>query len=39
VSGLGTEGAGAEPSAPGASPLDEGLRNLRAAFGTEGGDA
>jgi transposase InsO family protein len=39
VSGLGTEGAGAEPPAPGVSPLDEGLRNLRAAFGAEGGDA
>jgi len=39
VSGLGTEGADAEPPVPGTSPLDEGLRNLRAAFGTEGGNA
>src|SRR5262249_20180586 len=39
VSGLGTETADTEPPAPGVSPLDEGLQNLRAAFGTEGGGA
>jgi transposase InsO family protein len=39
VNGLGTETTDTEPPAPGTSPLDEGLRNLREAFGTEGGDA
>jgi hypothetical protein len=37
VSGLGTEAAGDEPPAPGTSPLDQGLRNLRAAFEGGGG--
>jgi transposase InsO family protein len=36
VVGLGTEAAQAEPPAPGTSPLDEGLEQLRAAG--EGGD-
>ena len=39
VNGLGTQTADTEQPAPGTSPLDEGLRNLREAFGTEGGDA
>src|SRR5262245_13415203 len=40
VIGLGTEAANAEPPAPGASPLDEGLRRLEAEFGDDaGGDA
>jgi transposase InsO family protein len=40
VVGLGTEAANAEPPAPGASPLDEGLQQLRAEFASEqGGEA
>ena len=48
VTGLGTEGAEAEPPLPGTSPLDDGLRELGAAFmpkeareeaREEGGDA
>ncbi len=39
VTGLGTEEAQAEPPAPGTSPLDEGLRELRSTFTAEqGGD-
>jgi transposase InsO family protein len=37
VSGLGMEAAGDEPPAPGTSPLDQGVRNLRAAFEGGGG--
>jgi hypothetical protein len=38
VTGLGTEEAHAEPPAPGTSPLDEGLREIRRALsGEEGG--
>jgi transposase InsO family protein len=40
VVGLGTEAANAEPPAPGASPLDEGMRRLRDEFADEqGGEA
>jgi hypothetical protein len=45
VSGLGTDPANAEPPSPGASPLDDGLRQLRQAFtdrhdaAGQGGDA
>jgi hypothetical protein len=43
VTGLGSEAANTEPAAPGASPLDDGLRRLEAEFGaaedaTQGGD-
>ena len=38
VTGLGTEACEADEPAPGTSPLDEGLRQLREAFGSEGGD-
>jgi len=37
VVGLGTEAANAEPPAPGASPLDEGMRRLRDEFADEAG--
>jgi len=37
VSGLGTAAAQAEPPAPGQSPLDEGLRDLKAALRPEQG--
>jgi hypothetical protein len=40
VTGLGTAAVQAEPPAPGTSPLDEGLRRLRAEFADQdGGDA
>jgi hypothetical protein len=37
VTGLGTTAANAEPLAPGASPLDEGLRQIEAALAAEEG--